>query len=176
MEETLIQLYEHLGYFAGLISILLNIIISLSGVMPTIMITAANLMFFGFYHGIVISIIGEALGAIVSFIVYRKWSGKWRSKLQHPLLNRLKEVQGVKAFWLILGFRLLPAVPSGVITLGSAISKVSLTTFAAASTLGKIPSLILEAGAIYGFMSLDFEWKFAITLAVVVLLIWKIKK
>ncbi|SOC15538.1 SNARE associated Golgi protein [Ureibacillus xyleni] len=158
MTETFRQLLEHAVLFAILISVFVNVLISIIGVLPSVFITGANLLFFGLYHGLIVSIIGEVLGAIVSFILYRRGLKKWRSKdFQHPLMLKLKNLEGVKAFWIILTLRILPFVPSGVITLGSALSKVSLRFFAIGSTLGKIPSLIIEAGAIYGFMQVELK-------------------
>lgn len=85
---------------------------------------------------------------------------------------KLKHLEGSKAFWIILCLRILPFIPSGAITLGSAFSKVSIGLFAIASTLGKIPSLIMEAGAVFGFMQVDLQWKIVIIVVFVIISIW----
>lgn len=176
MKETFLQLLGHAGLFAIFISVVTNIIVSIMGVLPSVFITAANLSFFGLYYGLLISIIGEGLGALFSFVLYRKGLKKWRLKdFQHPVMLKLKNLEGSKAFWVIFSLRILPFIPSGVITLGSAFSKVSLTVFAISSTLGKIPSLIIEAGAIYGFIQVDLKWKIIIIVTSILLMIWKIK-
>ncbi|MGE7113742.1 TVP38/TMEM64 family protein [Lysinibacillus sp. NPDC047702] len=173
MKETTLQIFEHTGFFAIFISLFVNILISIIGVLPSVFITAANLSFFGLYHGLIVSIIGEGLGALISFILYRRGLKKWRLKdFQHPVMLKLKHLEGYKAFWVILSLRILPFIPSGAITLGSAFSKVSLTLFAIASTLGKIPSLILEAGAVFGFMHVDLKWKIVIIVTFVIISIW----
>jgi uncharacterized membrane protein YdjX (TVP38/TMEM64 family) len=71
MEGQVIHLFEISGYYALLLSILLNIIISVLGVIPSVFITAANISFFGFGYGLTLSILGEAFGAIISFYLYR---------------------------------------------------------------------------------------------------------
>ncbi|SOC21859.1 uncharacterized membrane protein YdjX (TVP38/TMEM64 family) [Ureibacillus xyleni] len=177
MTNTFLQLFEHAGILAILISVFLNIFISIMGVLPSVFITAANLLFFGLYNGLIVSIIGEGLGAIFSFVLYRKGLKKWQFKdFQHPVILKLKNLEGYKAFWSILSLRILPFVPSGVITLGSAFSKVSLSLFVIGSTLGKIPSLIMEAGTVYGFLQVELKWKILIIISMVLFLIWRIKK
>lgn len=164
------------GIFSVFVSILLNIIVSISGVLPSAFITIANLTFFGLYGGLLVSIAGEAVGAIISFILYRKGLRKWKSKGdQNKVLLRLKNVEGKNAFWLILGLRILPFMPSGVVTLASAFSKVSIGIFAVASTIGKIPSLVIEAGAIYGFLNVNLKIQIGIIVIVVCYFIWRWK-
>jgi uncharacterized membrane protein YdjX (TVP38/TMEM64 family) len=60
------------GLLAIFVSIIINIIISILGVVSSFFITAANIGFFGFGNGLLISITGEAIGAIISFYLYRK--------------------------------------------------------------------------------------------------------
>lgn len=64
-------LLEHLEA-AGFISILLNILISITGVFPSAPLTFVNVKLFGFWNGFSLSFIGEVLGAALSFWLYRK--------------------------------------------------------------------------------------------------------
>ena len=59
-------LLEHLEA-AGFISILLNILISITGVFPSAPLTFVNVKLFGFWNGFLLSFIGEVLGAALSF-------------------------------------------------------------------------------------------------------------
>ena len=179
MEEKLLQLLEQSGLFAILVSLMINTLVSIIGVLPSVFITATNLVFFGVFNGLLISIIGESLGAVISFILYRKGLNKWkRPFVFHPKLLKLKELEGSDAFWIIVSLRILPFFSSGLVTFTSAFSKVSLSTFALASTIGKIPALIFEAGAVYGFMQVNFIWKIVISILLIsiIILIWKVKK
>ena len=49
------------------------------------------------------------------------------------------------SFVIILMLRILPFVPSGMINLAAAISKASIITFIIASSIGKLPALLIEA-------------------------------
>lgn len=72
LKDLIIDLFTAYENIAFLLSIGINIIISLLGVVPSVFLTAANLTVFGFGEGMAVSFIGEAFGAVISFILYRK--------------------------------------------------------------------------------------------------------
>jgi uncharacterized membrane protein YdjX (TVP38/TMEM64 family) len=161
MEGKVIHWFESSGYYAIWLSILLNIIISVLGVIPSVFITAANISFFGFGYGLTLSILGEAFGAIISFYLYRKGINIVKHKVTYnnKYLNLLQQTKGGEAFLLILALRIFPFIPSGLVTLVSAGSKVGILNFAFASTIGKIPALIIEAYSIKQIMSWNLQGK-----------------
>ncbi|SDB39759.1 Uncharacterized membrane protein YdjX, TVP38/TMEM64 family, SNARE-associated domain [Desulfonatronum thiosulfatophilum] len=151
MTETIVAFLQQYGIYAALVSICLNIIATIIGVFPTFFITAANIILFGFWMGAFVSFLGESLGAVTAFLIYR---AGFRSSAQkalegYPRAKALINAQGREAFQLIFLLRLLPFAPAWLSTLGAALGKVSLGLFAAASTLGKIPALLMEAYAVY---------------------------
>jgi uncharacterized membrane protein YdjX (TVP38/TMEM64 family) len=135
------------GVLLAFFSVLVNILISIAGVLPSFFITALNISYFGLETGLLLSIIGEALGAIVTFVLYRK--GISAAKLDTISNNRyflkLKQAKGNEWIFLLFVFRIVPFVPSGVVTAAAAFSNIPLTAFAVVSTVGKIPALLLEA-------------------------------
>lgn len=127
-------------------SLAINIIINLSGILPTVIISGANAVIFGLGGGIVISWVGECLGTIISFVL-------WRSLLQRAarrLICRSKylaladEFSGKKGFKAMLAARLVPLAPSGLITLLGAVSSMSFAAMFWATLIGKLPSIALE--------------------------------
>ncbi|EZP77689.1 hypothetical protein H839_08649 [Parageobacillus genomosp. 1] len=172
---TLLNTYENVSY---LISIAINIIISILGIVPSVFLTAANLAVFGFWKGTFLSFAGEAIGAIISFILYRKGFKKFsESKLfSHPKVRRLLEAKGLEIFFLVLSLRLLPFVPSGVVTFVAAVGKTSLLVFIIASSLGKIPALLLEAYSVYQLMNWTWQGKVILTFLSVCLFLFTWKK
>ncbi|MES2882632.1 MAG: VTT domain-containing protein, partial [Bacteroidota bacterium] len=143
MKEEVLKLFTEHQQLAILLSVVLSIVIAVIGVLPSVFITAANILFFGFWQGILVSFLGEALGAVVSFLLYRKGFKKNVSaRLQKfPRVQQLLMAEGNKAFGLIFSLRLLPFVPSGLVTFAAAMGKVSLLVFVVASSVGKIPAL-----------------------------------
>ena len=72
MKETVLHLFEMHPQAAIGISLLLSILVAVAGILPSFFITAANILFFGFWEGTLISFIGEAVGALIAFWLYRK--------------------------------------------------------------------------------------------------------
>ncbi|WP_045221066.1 TVP38/TMEM64 family protein [Desulfonatronum thioautotrophicum] len=170
MTESIIELLRQYGMYAALVSIGLNILVTIIGVFPTFFITAANIALFGFWMGAFISFLGESLGAITAFLLYR---AGFRSSAQaaltdYPQAQTLVNAQGREAFQLIFLLRMLPFAPAIVATLGAAVGKVSLGLFAAASTLGKVPALLMEAYAVYEVTRFQLTGK----IIIMVLAVW----
>jgi uncharacterized membrane protein YdjX (TVP38/TMEM64 family) len=161
MEGQVLQWFENRGYYAIGISIFLNIIISVLGVVPSVFITAANISFFGFEYGLSLSILGEAFGAIISFYLYRKGINKVKTRVpfNNQYLDKLQQTNGVEAFSLIIALRIFPFIPSGLVTLVSASSKVGIWNFSFSSTLGKIPALLIEAYSISQILNWSLQGK-----------------
>jgi len=129
-----------------LASLILNVLLSLAGFLPSVLLTGINTQVFGLFWGGVISWLGELLGALVSFLFYRYVLGEEAKKLQqkYPSRDFLQKIDSGNGFRLILTARILPLVPSGLVNLVGALSSLSLSVFLLATALGKIPSLVLE--------------------------------
>lgn len=170
MKDFLLQLFEQHPQLALLISLLASILIALAGILPSVFITAANIIFFGFWPGTLISFAGEAIGAAIAFALYRKGFKKLSGTKLHryPKVQKLAEVTGKEAFLLILSLRLLPFIPSGLVTFAAAIGRVSFFTFILASSFGKIPALLLEAYSVS--QVIQFNWQGKIILSLIALL------
>lgn len=170
--DFMLELLPENVIIAVMVSILLNIIIAVAGLIPSTFITAANIIYFGFQIGLVISIIGEAAGAIISFLLYRKGVKAIEKRVNKPInnrsLERLKSAEGLEAIILVITLRILPFVPSGLVTLAASVSKMNIFHFAMASTVGKIPALLLEAYSVYYLLSWKFQYQIVATIFVLV--------
>jgi uncharacterized membrane protein YdjX (TVP38/TMEM64 family) len=183
MESTLLSLFKESGSIAFISSLIVNVIISILGFVPSDFLTAANITFFGFYRGFLISFIGESLGAIVSFVLYRKGVKSIKPDLlqKSKYLVKLTTTKGMDSFLLIMMLRTLPFVPSGIVNLAAALSKTNLLIFSVASTLGKLPALIIEAYSVKQIIEWDFGGKilllvFSLSLFIILLKRKKRKK
>ncbi|MBA2745222.1 MAG: TVP38/TMEM64 family protein [Flavisolibacter sp.] len=177
MKEAIIELFREHQQMAVVISIFISVLIAVLGIVPSFFITAANILFFGFWQGTLISFIGEAVGALVAFLLYRKGFKKAaHNKLEKfPKLVQLVDAQGRPAFLLILALRLIPFVPSGLVTFAAAIGKVTLTVFLIASSIGKVPALLIEAYSVYQVTSFGWQGKLILVLVAAGLLFFVIK-
>ena len=68
MVDSLLQLFKEHQDLAIVISICISIIVAVLGIVPSVFITAANILFFGFWNGMFISFLGEAIGAGIAFL------------------------------------------------------------------------------------------------------------
>jgi uncharacterized membrane protein YdjX (TVP38/TMEM64 family) len=166
--------------YAILISVIANIIVAILGVVPSVFITIANVLFFGYTKGFLISVLGEAIGAVVSFYLYRKGLKKVSNNMfdSNEKVQKLINAPRRQGMELIFAFRLFPYMPSGFVTYGAAISEIDALSFTIASTLGKIPSLLIEvivSALVIGFAS-KLPLKTIITVISLVLIVMVLKK
>lgn len=167
MQQQILQALQQHPQLAIIISLLASILIAVLGLVPSVFITGANIIFFGFWQGLFISFLGEAAGAAVAFFLYRKgFQRSIQSKVAaFPRAAALIDAAGAKAFWLIISMRLLPFMPSGLVTFAAAIGRVSALMFVVASSLGKIPALFIEAYAVY--KATQASWQVKVILALI---------
>ncbi len=178
MENSLLQVFKDYPQLAIVISICISILIAVLGLIPSVFITAANILFFGFWNGTLLSFLGEAIGAAIAFILYRKGFKKIAAnKLQQfQKVKKLIDAENKEAFYLVFSLRLIPFVPSGLITFAAAVGKVSFIIFCIASSLGKLPALLMEAYAVYEVTNFGWQGKLLLAVLAVGLLFWIMKK
>lgn len=178
MKEHVLYLFQQYPNAAILLSLCISIIVAVLGVLPSVFVTAANLLFFGFWQGTLISFLGETIGAAVAYVLYRYGFQKTSQKglERFPKVARLLQAQGWEAFTLILALRLLPFVPSGLVTFAAAVGTVSPAVFLTASSLGKMPALLLEAYTVYEVVQAGWVGPALLVIASVLLLMQLLKK
>ncbi|SFB11971.1 MULTISPECIES: TVP38/TMEM64 family protein [unclassified Bacillus (in: firmicutes)] len=178
MQSEVIEFFIAYPQYAILFSLVISIIISIAGVIPSVFLTAANLIVFGFWEGMLLSVLGESLGAYVSFILYRKGLRKFalQKSVNHKYLQRLLKTEGRDAFFLIIGLRIFPFMPSGLVTLTAAVSNVSAVIFVIASSIGKVPALFIEAYSVYQVIQWNGSGKMFLMIASIIILIYILRK
>jgi uncharacterized membrane protein YdjX (TVP38/TMEM64 family) len=178
MVDNLLQLFKEYQNLAIFISISISIIVAVLGVVPSVFITAANILFFGFWNGMFISFLGEAIGAGIAFLLYRQGFKKpVENRLEkYPKTKKLINAKGNEAFYLVLALRLIPFVPSGLITFAAAVGRISFITFIIASSLGKLPASFIEAYAVNEVTHFGWQGKLILIISGIVLLFWIIVK
>ncbi|HET7899107.1 MAG TPA: VTT domain-containing protein [Flavisolibacter sp.] len=177
MKEAILQFFEQNPNMAVLSSFVFSVVIAFIGLIPSFVITAANIHFFGFWEGLIITFIGEATGVLLAFFLYRKGfkEGVTHKLEKHPKAKRLLEADFRDAFWLIFSLRLIPVVPAGLVTFTAAMGRISAAGFVTAGMLGKLPSLFLEAYAVYQVVHFGWQGKVILVVLAIVLLYFVIR-
>lgn len=170
--------YEY-NDIAFIISIVVSTIVALIGVLPSVFLTCANIIFFGPIKGFIISLAGETIGGYVTFKVYRIGIKKSLSDFmtKYSILEKLKESKGVKSGLIIFEGRLLPFIPSGFVTLAASLSGVSDIIFILSTLLGKIPSILIEVIISYDVVTIKENYiRLFLTVCSIILLYITLKK
>lgn len=72
--------------------------------------------------------------------------------------SKIVKSDGKEAGLLIFQGRIIPFIPSGIITLAASISNVNSIIFIFATLIGKIPSIALEALVSYDIINIYDNW------------------
>jgi uncharacterized membrane protein YdjX (TVP38/TMEM64 family) len=179
LTDTILHILKETGYLAVPASLAISIIIAVAGIIPSLFVTGANVLFFGPLNGFLISWLGEVAGAAFSFHLYRSGFKKRFEiiKGKHPLIQMIMDASGKKSGLLIFQARLLPFIPSGIVTLAASISGTGFIIFLTASAAGKIPSILLEALVSYDIINFNENWiRLLLTVLAVMPAIFILKK
>lgn len=174
MDALLLYLHTIPLPLAIMLSICLNIGIAIVGVIPSVFLTAINVTVFGFWGGFYVSLIGEAIGSFVAFWLYRKGFRKFVDhKSKHaPRLQKLLHASPREAFLFVIGLRMMPFVPSGLVTLYASVGTMSFGSFVVASSIGKVPALLMEVSSTYAIVKWTSAAQFFIFALAIALLIF----
>lgn len=178
MKEAALQFFEQYPNIALISAFSFAVFVALVGIIPSFFVTAAAVLFFGFWPGIGITFAGETIGAAIAFFLYRKgFKQSIRHKLEkYKAAENLLNADERKAFWIIFSLRLIPVLPSGIVTFASAMSRASLLTFAVAGSMGKLPSLLLEGYTALQVKELSWQGKVIVSVTGLVFLYLLIRK
>ncbi|MBU9674370.1 VTT domain-containing protein [Planococcus sp. CP5-4] len=122
-----------------------NIAIGTLGFIPSLLITPINLDRFGLIGGSALSVSGEIFGALFGFWLYRYGAKHIPDAWQQRSWFRFFRNQSPRTVgWAVLALRILPFVPSGAVTAGAALTRISALAFFGASSIGKLPAVAIE--------------------------------
>jgi len=142
-------LAEYLRSFgpAAIFAILvLFVVMTFTIVFPFALLEGAVGIIYGVFWAVMLSWVGEVLGAIFMFVFarffFRKGIEGWVVKSHY--LKQMDDFSAKNGFKALLVARLVPLAPSGIITAVAAISRISFRDFMAATILGKLPPIIVK--------------------------------
>lgn len=138
---------QSFGNLAPLGALFLFIIQAAFPIFPYAILVAAAVVLFGIKIGFMLSMLGAVLGSILCYWTCRVLGADW---FNHKILGRwgydTSKINSSIAFGSIVICHMIPVVPSAVITLAAAISRVSFGNFVASTALGLIPTTLAYSG------------------------------
>lgn len=144
--EGLVEYLRSFGSWAILVSFVLDVLINAGSVFPSVFLSTANGLIFGLPLGILISWLAETVGVVLSFLLMRFFFRDTAELLiaKSNSLQHIDRASGEKGFYWIAVARMLPYVPSGILTAVGAVSRISVKDYIIANLIGKFPSTSLE--------------------------------
>ena len=142
----LVEYLRSFGPWALVISFLLDVLINAGSVFPSVFLSTANGLIFGLPLGIVVSWLAETVGVVLSFLLMRFFFRDTAELLiaKSNSLQHIDEASGEKGLYWMAVARMLPYVPSGILTAIGAVSRISVKDYIIANLVGKFPSTALE--------------------------------
>ncbi|WP_084787992.1 TVP38/TMEM64 family protein [Anaerobacillus alkalidiazotrophicus] len=128
---------------------------------------------YGTFLGGFVTWVASTAASLIMFLFIRFVFQNWGLKV----INRYKRLELVtvmferNAFITILVSRLIPFIPSIVVNAYSAVSRVSFISYSVASSLGKIPAMLLFAVLGHSFVSTNQEVIFVVGIYGLIILI-----
>lgn len=153
-KNELLHLVNQGGSLSIIISIMLVAICVFFPIIPFPILAGMIGGVFGATQGVFISLAGAMVGTMGFFILSRYgFRDLAEEKLMHyPKVREYEEFLNRNSFAAILTCRLIPIIPAPVVNIICGLSRVKWLTFFMASTLGKIPNILIlsYAGSIFG--------------------------
>ncbi|MCY7858960.1 TVP38/TMEM64 family protein [Bacillus sonorensis] len=144
-KEAWLELIKLGGMLSVMLSILLVAACVFFPVVPFAIIAGLNGAVFGIASGVLITLSGSMLGTMLLFFLarygFRDWARKKTSK--YPKISEYEAYFHQNAFTAVLLGRLIPVIPSVVMNTVCGLSTIKWAVFFTASTLGKIPNVLV---------------------------------
>jgi len=131
------------GAGAVLISIIVMIIQAIATPVPLFLVAGANGFIFGVAWGIVITLVGALLGSTVAFFLARFIARDYFYKRLARYMSKVNEMSSKSGARVVFLARLIPILPSSIVSYAAGLSKVSFTGFFIASVFGKLPEIVI---------------------------------
>lgn len=171
MTQRLIDWFTATPEWAVLLSISVSLAVHLIGVIPSVFITTANVFVWGPIWGGLLSLIGEVIGSWIAFLVYRLGI----QAIDHKKLARWKWFQSMHhwqpthLFWGVLVGRLIPFIPSVVINMFAAGTRIYSFHFFLATFIGKVPAMVFEVWVSYDIIHISQNYLRLIVVGILIL-------
>jgi uncharacterized membrane protein YdjX (TVP38/TMEM64 family) len=156
--ERILQTIEAAGWWGPFIFIAVYALACVFFV-PFGIFTFSGGMFFGFWKGAVLSVLGNGLGSVAAFLIGRYLARRWveRAFAGNFFFKNFSAALERKGWKIVLLARLSPVFPFSVGNYAFGTTRIPAWQYAAASMIGTIPSAMLcvYLGAVTGHLSLS---------------------
>ncbi|MDR1616048.1 MAG: TVP38/TMEM64 family protein [Syntrophomonadaceae bacterium] len=137
--DTVIIYVKSFGYYGETALFILFFIQAIVPFMPYLILAGAAGMIFGKTEGTVLAFVGAMAGALFLFFITRLFIGsRFTDHIKKRYTVDLEGYGDWKVFWMLLAARIIPVVPTPLINIGAAVSKVKTPVYFFSSFIGKL--------------------------------------
>ncbi|WP_102271876.1 TVP38/TMEM64 family protein [Cytobacillus massiliigabonensis] len=176
--EKIMELIEKYRSFGPLPGILLPMLEAFLPFLPLFIFVMANANAFGLWFGFLLSWIGSTVGALLVFLLVRKYGQKrmLRFLKKSPKVQKLMawvERHGFGPLFILLCF---PFTPSAVVNIVAGLSKISIAQYMLAVLTGKIVMIFTMSFVGYDIKSLITQPVRTAIVGVIIFILWYVGK
>lgn len=145
--QQLSELLRSFGPFAILLGMAAVLVQTVVPFVPFVFVAGANVLAFGLVKGFVINYTMAVFGSWIAFFFARHFGHDWaeRKLAKFAAVRQFSRRMETHGFFYVLVGRLIPVLPSTVISLAAGVSSVKPRHFIAATIIGKLPMIVLES-------------------------------
>lgn len=176
--ENIMDLIQEYRSFGPLPGIVLPMIEAFLPFLPLVIFVMANASAFGLWLGFLFSWLGSCLGALLLFLVIRRYGQKriFSFLSKHPKVQKLMDWvdrHGFGPLFLLLCF---PFTPSVVVNVVAAFSKISIYQYMLAVAIGKMVMIFTMSFVGYDLQSLVTQPYRTAIVFIVIFILWYVGK
>jgi len=145
--HQLSEYLQSLGIAGQVVGALLVFVQTLVPFVPFVFVAGVNVLIYSSPWGFVVNYIMACLGATAAFLFARYYGHDRVMKRvqQYPLAVQFNKQMERNGFFYVFIGRLIPVMPSSLVSLGAGITKIPLRQYILATWLGKLPMVFLES-------------------------------
>ncbi|MED3572444.1 TVP38/TMEM64 family protein [Cytobacillus praedii] len=176
--ENIMDLIEKYRSFGPLPGLLLPMLEAFLPFLPLFIFVMANANAFGLWFGFLLSWIGSTVGALLVFLLVRKYGQKrmLRFLKKSPKVQKLMawvERHGFGPLFILLCF---PFTPSAVVNIVAGLSKISIAQYMLAVLTGKMVMIFTMSFVGYDIKSLITQPARTAIVGVIIFILWYVGK
>ncbi|MEG6522383.1 TVP38/TMEM64 family protein [Desulfotomaculum sp. 1211_IL3151] len=172
--ENLAEYLRSFGAMTVVVCLALMILQTLFTPLPLFLLAGANGFIFGVAYGILLTLAGSMLGSTLAFYVARGFGRGFVSRyLKESYIHKVDEMSHREGPWVVFMARLIPVIPSSMISYVAGLSKMTFRGFFIATVVGKMPEIIIYTALGHSFSQAEgLATKVTILLILLTLLAW----
>ncbi|SHK02042.1 TVP38/TMEM64 family protein [Desulforamulus aeronauticus] len=172
--EQLAEYLRSFGAMTVLVCLFLMVLQTLFTPLPLFLLAATNGFIFGLWYGILITMTGSVLGASIAFYLARGFGRGLISRcLKQTYMTKVDQMSHQDGPWMVFMARLIPVIPSSIISYVAGLSKMTFKGFFIATAIGKLPEIVIYTALGHSFSQAEgMATKITLLIILVTVLAW----